>query len=89
MQNITILPKFSTMYPVENSGKLLFYKAPKIPKVIKKLPSLLELKHTAASLRQFFNKQEEVMECTGSGEEIKQCALCQPIGLKPLKHFVP
>lgn len=45
----------------------------------------------AAGLRQFLNKQEEVMECTDLGEERKQRVqyLCQPIGLKSLKHFIP
>lgn len=43
----------------------------------------------ATGLRQFFNKQEEVMECTDSGEERKQRVLCQPFGLKPLKCFIP
>lgn len=43
----------------------------------------------AAGLRQLSNKEEEVMECTDSGEERKQSAVCQPIGLKPLQHFIP
>lgn len=43
----------------------------------------------AAGLSQLFNKEEEVMECTDSGEERKQSAVCQPIGLKPLQHLIP
>lgn len=42
-KTITILPEFSTMDPVENSGKVLFHKASKITKVSRKLPSVLEL----------------------------------------------
>lgn len=42
-KSVTILPEFSIMDPVENSGKQLFHKASKITKVSRKLPSVLEL----------------------------------------------